>query len=236
MDQIVASQLKAYRGNFLRHGDSPQGTYQNNEVTIEERHRQLLARLRPFLPANFTLCDLGSGTCDLHGYLLKNGIQHRYTGVEIVPEMRVVAARKYPGIRLRGDNILDAGFSEKFDVVVASGTFNLRDRVEVNAWEKYVLEVVAKMFSLAKVGIAYNALTAYADFRADSLYYMSPELAVTHAQRCLSRFYFLSTLWPLFEFTLTVLRPEAVSAAYVEKEFDKYLPGHRRGGSRSPEV
>jgi hypothetical protein len=92
MDKIVESQLEACRGNFLRHGDSPRGTYQNNQVTIEERHRQLLAQLRPFLPASFTLCDLGSGTCDLHGYLLKNGIQHRYIVFGIEPEMPRVAS------------------------------------------------------------------------------------------------------------------------------------------------
>lgn len=219
----METQLEAYRNNFLRYGDSPQGTYQNNRATIEERHGQLMVQALPFLPQNFTLCDFGSGTCDLYAYLSKMGIQHRYTGIEIVPEMREVASRKYPGIRLFGDDILDNSFSEKFDMIVASGTFNLRGQLKEDTWEKYVFKVITKMFSLANIGIAYNALTAYSDFRDDSLFYMRPESAVTHAQLSLSRFCCLSSLYPLFEFTVTVLRPEAVSSVYPRGEFNKYF-------------
>jgi len=223
MNEILEAQLEAYRSNFLQHGDTPQGTYQNNRVTIEERHRQLMANLLPFLPSNFTLCDIGSGTCDLHGYLLMNKIQHEYTGVEIVPEMRQIAALKYPNIRVIGGNVLEDDIVGKYDVVVASGTFNLKGRIVTKDWEEYVLTVVKKMFSIANIGIAYNALTAYSNYKDDSLYYMAPELAVTYAQRDLSRFCCLSTLWPLFEFTLTVLREEAVSKAYEKIEFNKYF-------------
>jgi len=47
MNDIVQLQLDAYRANFLQYGDTPQGTYQNNAVTIEERHKQLMASLLP---------------------------------------------------------------------------------------------------------------------------------------------------------------------------------------------
>jgi hypothetical protein len=106
MNDIVQLQLDAYRANFLQYGDTPQGTYQNNAVTIEERHKQLMASLLPLLPQNFSLCDFGSGTCDLHEYLLKRGIEHRYTGIEIVPEMREVSQKKYPEIE--GDKTYSA--------------------------------------------------------------------------------------------------------------------------------
>jgi hypothetical protein len=223
MDNIIQSQLEAYRDNFIQHGDTPRGTYQNNLATIEERHRQLIANLLPYLPKNFTLCDFGAGTCDLHGYLIKNGIDHQYTGIEIVPEMREAARIKYPGIRIVGDNILNEDYCEKFDVIVASGTFNLRKEMASEPWEEYVLTVVSKMFKISEVGIAYNVLTSYSDFREETLYYMSPETAISHAQSKLSRFCCLSTLWPLYEFTLTVLKPTALAKHFKRDEFSKYF-------------
>jgi hypothetical protein len=221
---ILQGQVDAYRPNFIQHGDTPQGTYQNNVVTIEERYRQLIASLLPFLPHNFTLCDLGSGTCDLHGYLLNNGIKHQYTGIEIVPEMRDVSIRKFPDIEILDCDILDEHFTTTFDAVVASGTFNLRGNVTNDLWQEYVLGSILKMFRLSRVGMAYNAITAYSDFRVDSLYYMSPHIAIDHAQRSMSRFYTLTSTYPLFEFTMTVLNPSYVSSTYVASEFDKYFP------------
>lgn len=223
MNDIIQSQIDAYRPNFLQYGDTPQGTFQNNISTIEERHKQLMTLLLPLLPLNFSLCDFGSGTCDLHGYLLKCGIKHRYTGIEIVPEMREISLKKYPDIEILGSNILDDQFTTTYDVVVASGTFNLRGNVEIDLWESYVLSIIAKMYKISRIGIAYNAITAYSDFRADSLYYMNPDLAITHTQREMSRFFTLSSAYPLFEFTMTVFHPEIVSNAYPEQEFSKYF-------------
>ena len=223
MNDIVQLQLDAYRANFLQYGDTPQGTYQNNAVTIEERHKQLMASLLPLLPQNFSLCDFGSGTCDLHEYLLKRGIEHRYTGIEIVPEMREVSQKKYPEIEILGSNILDDQFTATYDVVVASGTFNLRGDVDNALWESYVLSLIAKMYQISRVGIAYNAITAYSDFRSDSLYYMSPDLAIKHTQHEMSRFFVLSSAYALFEFTMTVFRPDIISNAYPESEFSKYF-------------
>lgn len=223
MDNIIKSQLEVYRDNFIEHGDTPQGTHQNNLATIEERHRQLVAYLLPYLPKNFTVCDFGAGTCDLHGYLIKNGIEHQYTGIEIVPEMRDAAMIKYPKIRVVGSNFLNEHFSEQFDVILASGTFNFRKEIPPQLWEEYVFTVVSKMFKLSKVGVAYNALTSYSDFRDEKLYYMSPETAISHAQSKLSRFCCLSTLWPLYEFTLTVFKPKALANHYTRQEFSKYF-------------
>jgi hypothetical protein len=223
MDNILKSQTKIYRENFIKHGDTPKGTFQNNLVTIEERHRQLISNLLPFLPENFTLCDLGSGTSDLHGYLLNNGIGHQYTGIEIVPEMIEASMSKYPGIRVLNCNILNEKFVEKFDVIVVSGTFNMKGEMDSQLWEEYVLAVISKMFSLANIAITYNAITSYSDFREESLYYMSPEKAINYAQNKLSRFFCFSTLWPLYEFNLTVFKPEAIAKIYSHKEFSKYF-------------
>ena len=223
MKNIVNLQKKLYQENFLVHGDTPRGTFQNNKITIQERHKHLIENLLPFLPLKFSLCDLGSGTCDLHAYLLKKGIQHNYTGLEIVPEMRKKAQKKFPYIRILGSNILSKSFVEKFDVLVASGTFNLRKGTNPKVWEKYTLAIINKMFSLAKVGIAYNALTKYSEFYNDNLHYMSPEKSIFHCQKKLSRFYCLSTIWPLYEFTMTIIKPKIVRVKYSRNEFVKYL-------------
>jgi hypothetical protein len=60
--------------------------------------------LVPFLPQNFLLCDFDSGICDLHGYLLKCGVEHRYTEIEIVPEVREMTLIEYPDIENLGSS------------------------------------------------------------------------------------------------------------------------------------
>jgi SAM-dependent methyltransferase len=74
-----------------------------------------------------SILDVGSGLGDLFAFLQQHEISARYTGVDILPEMIDRARRRFPEARFECVDILsDEGWEEAFDVVYASGIFNLR--------------------------------------------------------------------------------------------------------------
>jgi hypothetical protein len=223
MSNIIKKQLAAYQQNFIQHGNSPQGTFQNNTTTQYERFNQLLLPLLQHKNKEFTICDIGSGVCDLHKFLKTNEIAHHYTGIEIVPEMIETAQKLYPEVKLLTIDVLDNNFTQKFDFVVLSGTFNLPGDTNRQEWEDFVFAVIEKMFSLATIGISLNALTTYGTFRADELFYLQPEKVLTFIQTKLSRFYQINRAYPLYEETYTVFTKQAMQQQFAHADFEKYF-------------
>jgi hypothetical protein len=223
MNNIIKKQLEAYQQNFVQYGNSPQGTFQNNTTTQYERFNQLLLPLLQYKNKDFTICDIGSGVCDLHKFLKMNDIAHHYTGIEIVPEMIAAAQSLYPEVKLLNIDILDKNFIEQFDFVVLSGTFNIPGTIPHEEWEEFVLAVIEKMFSLAKIGISFNALTTYATFRAEELFYLQPEKVFTFIQSKLGRFCSLHTNYPLYEVTYSVFTKETMKQQFNHENFGKYF-------------
>ena len=66
---IIAAQRKAYRAEFLKHGDSPLGTHQGDRTGLDLRFEALMKGIVPHLGAGATIHDVGSGLCDLYRYL-----------------------------------------------------------------------------------------------------------------------------------------------------------------------
>jgi hypothetical protein len=193
--EIIKNQLAMYQPNFLRHGSTPLGTFQNNLTTISERHQQLMEHLLRVRSSHFSICDVGSGTAELHSLLTQRCVGHTYTGIEIVPEM----------------------------VSTVSGTFNLPGRTPRRRWEQFVFDVISKMYDLADVGISFNALTSFSTYQAKELFYLNPAKVVEFILGNLSRFCLVNCAYPLYEVTYTVLRPEIVKQQFGHDDFGKYF-------------
>ncbi len=223
MSTIIQKQIDAYRDNFIKHGNTPLGTFQNNTATQYERFNQLITPLLAYKSSDFTICDVGSGVCDLHKFLQTKEIKHIYTGIEIVQEMVDTAKSIYPEINVINQDLLADDYQQKFDFCVLSGTFNLPGQTDRNDWLNFTLAVIKKMYTLSNVGIAFNALTAYSTFNAPELFYLDPKITLDFIKKNLSRHCQIMMSSPLYEDTYIVLKPEAVSKQYAAPEFDKYL-------------
>lgn len=223
MSNIIKKQLEVYRPNFLLHGNTPQGTFQNNTTTQFERFNQLLTPLLKYKEKNFSICDIGAGVCDLHKYLLANNILHQYYGIEIVPEMVETARLLYPNITITTEDFLSNSFNKEFDFVVLSGTFNMPGTIQTDEWEDFIFKTISKMFHVARIGISFNALTSYSTFYSDGLYYLKPEVVFTYIQQRLSRFCLLNATYPLYEVTYTVYKEDFIRKQYQSEDFAKYF-------------
>lgn len=223
MKNIVQYQRSLYQSNFIVHGPTPKGLFWSNLSTQIERYRQLINPLLAIKNSEFSICDFGSGLCNLHEYLNENNIKHTFTGVEIVPEMNEYSKTKYKDISIIDLDFLDDNFKTNFDFIVLSGTLNLKGNISSDEWEQYVFEVINKMFALSKYAISFNLLTSYSTFSKDELFYISPERVINFIQNNLSRFYQISTNYPLYEFSVTVFKKDAIQANYVHNDFKKYF-------------
>jgi hypothetical protein len=113
--------IAAYRDSHRMHGESP-AAVQWPKGRQDLRFRALTRQIDPAEPCS--LLDFGCGLAHLKDYLDQHGFRVDYTGADIVPEFVDAVAARHPGARVM---LLDdpAALTERYDHVVASGTFNI---------------------------------------------------------------------------------------------------------------
>ena len=222
---IIAAQASAYRAEFVKHGDTPLGTHQGDRASLDLRFEALMRNIAPHLGAGATLHEVGSGLCDLYGFLKSRGLDGRvsYSGTEIVQEMIDHAARKYPEVKLGNRNFLDASPDERYDFVVLSGALNLLAGVDGEVWKTMCLALIRKMFLQAERAIAFNFLTSYRTYSDPLLYYFDPKEMFDFATAQLSRFVVLDASYPLYECTVTVFNKDYMAALNGHDDLKKYF-------------
>jgi hypothetical protein len=221
--KLIEGQLKVYRDNYIRFGDTPEGTFHNSRTTQYLRFSRLIDPLLSFAPEYFSLHDVGAGPADLHKYLLERNIAHRYSGSEIVPEMVQTASHKFSDIQIYCRAIEEAPANEKYDFVVLCGTFNMPGETLPDEWACFVTDTIRKMYSMCRLGISFNFLTSYNTFSVPDLFYIDPFRTTQFCLKELSRFTSLDHAYPLYEATITVLTKECMKEAYREEHFAKYF-------------
>lgn len=117
------------------------------------------------------ILDIGCGLADIYDYLISQGINLDYTGVDITLRMIELAKSKYPELKLEVLDILNLkNPSPIYDYLLASGIFNLK----INKQEDFVYQMINRMFELCKCGIAFNIQSSYSDTFDKNEYYANP--------------------------------------------------------------
>lgn len=221
MRSISERQRDLYKDSLDKHGDSTLATHQNDNVTLHLRFERLVKAIEPYLTGS-SIHDVGCGFGDLGDYLEKRGAGCTYSGIEIVEGMAKIG-RSRLGVDIVVDDFINCDYAEPHDFVVASGVFNIPGGVDTGEWNVYCQAMIKKMFSVARKGIVFNALTTHGDYRRDDLHYWDPAQALVFCSTELSRFCSLDHAYPLYEWTLTVLRPDFVRDAYPHDALAKYF-------------
>lgn len=145
-----------------------------------------------------SLLDVGCGFADYYAYLKDRGVNVRYTGIDIVPELIEAAREAHPHLDLQVRDLQEEPYPESsFDYVVCSQVFNLHLGDGKN--ENLVRDMLRLMYRTARQGVAADFLTSYVDFKQDQLHYYSPEEIFAYAKQ-LTRRVALRHDYPLFEF------------------------------------
>lgn len=119
------------------------------------------------------ILDVGCGMGNFCEYLNKKGIQAEYTGVDILESMIECARMKNLEARFCCCNIFcDKPFNnETFDVVYASGIFNLN----LGNNEEFLYNSLGCFFGLAKSIVAFNLLHFKSPDKEEDYFYFDPD-------------------------------------------------------------
>lgn len=126
-----------------------------------------------------SILDVGCGRGDLFGFIQEkhninqtDTVNVNYTGIDYNPNIVNIATKKYDNINVIATDILNMSDNDKYDWVVASGAFNLKDYDDMF---EYTTTVIDKMMNLSTKGIAFNVLTNLPDDLDDdtkNIYYV----------------------------------------------------------------
>ncbi len=105
---------------------------------------------------NKTVLDVGCGMGDFYSFLLLNGVDCRYTGIDISEKMINHAKKAHPETHFELRNLLDLPATPTYDIVVASGPFNHK----TDEPYAFIEPIITHMFSLCKTALAFNLLSA----------------------------------------------------------------------------
>lgn len=152
-----------------------------------------------------TLCDYGCGFGSYAGYLRDNNHIVDYTGMDVSQEMIKAAEVENKGLD-KAVFICGSEIENKFDYIVASGIFNVKQEISDDDWKEYMIDILNKFNNHAEKGFSFNCLTKYSDkeYMKDYLYYSDPLFFFDYAKRHFSRNVALLHDYDLYEYTMIV--------------------------------
>lgn len=123
-----------------------------------------------------SLLDVGCGLGTLTRFLSRKKVKVRYTGVDILQDMVACAKERHPDHEFHCIDLFSKskGMSGRYDVVYASGVFNL----DFHDDGKFMETGVAKLIRIAKSTLVLNFLHHKSPTREKTYFYTSPERIV----------------------------------------------------------
>lgn len=193
-----------YSDRVQAFGATPCGVDWNGERGQRLRFAHLLDAL-PDADEELAILDYGCGYGALLDSLAARRERFRYQGYDISRAMVDEARRRYAG-EPRATFTSAAGELVPAAVTLASGIFNVKLEAADDAWRRHVYDTIDRMASLTTRRLAFNALTAHADYdrTRPHLFYMDPAETLDHCLRTLSRDVRLRHDYELYEFTIVV--------------------------------
>ena len=174
-DRIVA----AYGEQLARHADGPETT----RMSAAGQHFRFAKLMELDDLRGSRVLDLGCGIGEFYPLLRERFGDLDYHGVDITPGMIEVASRKYPEAQFEARDVLRDGLPGEYDHVLMSALFNdvMPDPTG------YLRELVSVAFAGARRSIAFNFLSAHANWLVDDLSYHDPATVLDFSVRHLTR-------------------------------------------------
>jgi hypothetical protein len=194
---------KHYRNLFLKHGDSPLSAQYSSRESQFNRFKSLV-RI-----GNLTgkkILDFGCGTASLAEFLEQAGQKPSYYhGVDIVEDFFETAKRKIPyGVFTHPNRVWDS----RFDYTFVSGVFNNKRSNNRKFWQ----DTITKLFSITDIGMAFNMMSIYVDYKDSQLFYEKPETVFKFIKKNITPYvsilndYIVKDVKVPFEFTVLCYR------------------------------
>jgi 2-polyprenyl-3-methyl-5-hydroxy-6-metoxy-1,4-benzoquinol methylase len=207
MDKFSTLSLNYYNRILNKHGNNFKGMNWSSKKSQYIRFEKLLkiSKLE-----NKSIHDLGCGNAELLNVLKIKKIKFKnYLGSDLSNKMIQLCNERFKKnkrIKFESFDILKKKNLYKYDYVITSGIFNVKNSIHETYWKKYVFKVIKKMFLSCKCGIGLNFLTFDTTFREKKLFYMSLDDLVKFLRKKISKKIVINHDYDLWEFTVFIYK------------------------------
>jgi SAM-dependent methyltransferase len=197
--------IEKYLAAFREHGRSPASVlYPKGRQGI--RFGALLSRLNL---TSKSLLDFGCGLGFLCDYLAEKDIACQYLGVDIVADFIKSGQAAHPDREFQ--QITQIGnIARRFDIVLASGVFNICYLEDEEQNLNYVQQRIIELFSLCDEALTIDFMTSHVDFRQPEAFHADPSAMLEFALNNLSRRVIIDHSYMPYEFCMTVFKRDGI--------------------------
>ncbi len=207
MDPISKALGQHYSQKFSAHGPTSEGVdWGSDEAKAFLRYQKMLAvgdftnRARP------SLLDIGCGYGGLTQFAASRNIDLDYTGIDVAGNMIEWASTNSGGGEFIEGDALDYEFERQFDYVVCNGILTQKLEAAGLDMDRFAARLIRRMFSLCKIGVAFNVMTTKVNFYSNNLYYRNPAELFSWCLSEITPHLRLDHSYPLFEYTVYLYR------------------------------
>ena len=203
--ELLDGVRRYYGAKYREFGDTARG------MDWKDRASQYLRFARISRHVDWALepsvLDVGCGNGELLAFCRERGLALRYRGLDVCEEMVATCRRRFgPESATLGSTADLAGSGERFDYVVASGTFNVKQDTPAARWRRYLHQSIGEMYDTCRIATIWNMMTPLVDERYDRLYYPSFDEVGELATGCGTRRFVIDHGYPLYEMTVALFK------------------------------
>jgi SAM-dependent methyltransferase len=197
-----------YEACFAAHGDTHRGVDWPNAADAETRYGVMLDVMRPHDGGRATLLDFGCGAAHLCEHLQRHGRDDVvYVGLDASDKFIDLCRRKFPTHEFHAlDVLVDDAPLPAADYVVMNGVLTEKRGLSFDAMCDYMERLLPRVFAAARVGMAFNVMSAHVDWQRDDLFHMPYDRLAAFLKKNLSRHFQFRADYGLYEYTTYVYR------------------------------
>ncbi len=200
-----------YRSSYLLHGESPASL-----LTPKGRNNLRFRVIDQFISKRpLRILDYGCGLGYLLEYLNRRCVDFTYVGLDLLQDFIDACNTKFPRDSFQNSSFMKINpFDEvtgNYDIVFASGVFNIRTHHDENESKSYAYERIKQLFAVTDNVLVCDFLSPYVDFRQDdSQHFSIDQLADFAATNLSRRFQIRHDLLP-YEFSIIAWKDSVIS-------------------------
>jgi SAM-dependent methyltransferase len=200
--------IEHYEDCLAQHGDSHLGVDWPNATDAETRYRVMLDVFREPRSRDLSLLDFGCGAAHLLEHLQRSGNHNVcYVGVDASPCFIDLSRRKFPDTAFHClDVLIDDSPLPEVDYVVMNGVLTEKRGLSFDDMYEYMTQLLPRVFSCAKVGMAFNVMSYHVDWQRDDLFHLPYDTLAAFLKANLSRHFAFRADYGLYEYTAYVYR------------------------------
>ncbi|MDB2703102.1 class I SAM-dependent methyltransferase [Flavobacteriaceae bacterium] len=197
-----------YTTQFKKFGDSPKSIF-----TPKGRNNIRYSVIQDYVKLNdeLSILDYGCGLGYLYDYLKVNLPNLKYYGSDFVEDFISHCQQKFPLINSHFF-LVDplAHFERKYDIVFASGVFNIKSSLKEEKSKQYAFDKIKELFYASNKILICDFPSKYVDFQLAEAQHFSIEEIADFCVKNLSRKFLIRHDKLPYEFTLVVWKNDEI--------------------------